>query len=463
MRGLFPRTPNHWKGVLDDALHGLEHEKRPVAVDLVARLREEHLAKKLPASSRRSACQPVKENVWRALERDIVKSKQPADKLVQQLFVILERNHKYALETGDSYHFVRTLSNLGSKLLMPSLSRDNMARFGVMIERALVWEPANPYCWMLWAEWFKAQKIDEAQEAILRETLRLFPRNVAAQVELARLLIARGEDCWAEAEHHLSRTMAEDPDNGRAHVVMARLQEQRGQHDDAKKTLACFLESNPTNKEARRAFNSIGATAYADASGVPTEADGSTRQQAAGMDAPHMVVTAIQELVHRAGLSGEFTRARIAGSGTAKTKLISQESQKGDPLAGFYSQWLKLPDTPAFPPHAWAWEACSQWQRAFDAGEWDQLAKRFPEAASESHLLGVLAAPSSSAKPVSQHDESESALARPIDAIIRDGRALLAATDVHQRDRDEFACSLLACAAVNPPQFLPTKAQMSFG
>lgn len=471
LRGLFPRGPQHWYGVLDEVLDRFDHIETRLARDLVTDLRgrrpSSHQRRPTQGSvtrlSKRQPSRPVGEVEWQSLERKITNARQPTDGLAERLFDILERNHKYALTTGDSYHFVRTLSNLGSKLLTPQLSRDNMARFGVMIERALVWESANPYCWTLWAKWFQNQGRKDAQEAILRETLRLFPCDVAAQVELARLLIARGEDCWAEAEHHLHCTMAEDPDNGHAHVVMARLQGQRGRHDDAKKTLACFLESNPTNKEAREAFSSIGATAYADASGGPTEPDVSTRQQAAGMDAPHMVVTALQELVRRAGLSGEFIRARIAGSGAAQTKLISQESQKGDPLAGFYSQWLKLPDTPAFPPHAWAWEACSQWRRAFDAEAWDQLAKRFPEAAPETRLLGMLAAPSSSAKPVSQHDESESALARPIDAIMRDGWALLAATDVHQHDRDEFACSLMACAAINAPQFLPTKTQMSFG
>ena len=36
VRGLFPRAPAHWNGILDDALHSLEHEQNPVAVNLAA-------------------------------------------------------------------------------------------------------------------------------------------------------------------------------------------------------------------------------------------------------------------------------------------------------------------------------------------------------------------------------------------------------------------------------------------
>ena len=462
VRGLFPRAPNHWKDVLDDALHGIEHVEGPVAVDLTANLREKDVAKR-PSAPRRSGHLPVSDAVWGALERDIVNSKQPADELARRLFHILDQNHEYALVAGDSYHFVRALSNLGSKLLVYHRpSSTEMARFGAMIERALVWEPANPYCWTLWAKWFQSQGRKEAQEAILRETLRLFPRNVVAQVELARLLIARGEYCWAEAEHYLTRMIANDPDNGHACVVMARLLTLRKRRDDAEKMLAEFLERHPNNDGARAAVRQLRAGTYTETDTDLEPNRGVTLERGSG--AAKAAPVALAEVLRRGDLTSEFSRARITGYMAEQTNLIRQECQRGDPLAGFYSQWLKLPDTPACPPpYAWAWEACLQWQRSFVAHEWEQLAKRFPEAASETRLLREFAAPASSDDAIPRHHHVNGLQARPIDSIMHDGHEMLAAPYLDDCDRDEFACSLMACAAVNAPEFSLTKGQLLSG
>ena len=464
VRGLFPRTPSHWKGVLDDALRGLEHvESSTVAVELATNLRDRDVVKGTPAPSRRSRHLPVSDAVWRALDRDIVNSKQPADELAQRLFDILERNHEYALVAGDSYHFVRALSNLGSKLLVYHWpASTEMARFGAMIERALVWEPANPYCWTLWAKWFQSQGRKEAQEAILRETLRLFPRNAVAQVELARLLIARGEYCWAEAEHYLTRTIANDPDNGHACAVMARLLTLRKRRDDAEKMLAEFLERHPNNDGARAAISQLRTGTYTETDTDLEPNRGVTLEQ--GRGAAKAAPVALEEVLRRGDLTSEFSRARITGHVAEQTNLIRQECQRGDPLAGFYSQWLKLPDTPACPPpNAWAWEACLQWQKSFVAHEWEQLAKRFPEAASETRLLREFAAPASYDEAIPRHHHASGLQARPIDSIMHDGHEMLAAAYLDDRDRDEFACSLMACAAVNAPEFSPTKRQLLSG
>ena len=461
VRGLFPRAPQHWKGVLDEALRGFEHMKCPLAGNLAAHLRERQAAGIRPAPSRQSRRRfPAPEEEWRTVERDIVNLRQPSDRLARRLFDILKRNDEYALATGDSYPFVRTLSNLGSKLLEHhELSTVDMTRFGVMVERGLVWEPANPYCWMLWAKWFQVQGHREAQEAILRETLRLFPRNAAAQVELARLLIARGEECWTEAEHYLHRTIDKDPDNGHAHVVTARLLTLRRRRDDAEKTLVDFLKRNPDNSAAGEALNKLRTGMFTATATAPSH----QLNDGPGTDAPEAASVSLQEVLRRGGLAGEFNQARIAGHVNGQTELIQHESQKGDALAGFYSQWLRLPGTPDCPPHAWAWAACLHWQREETADAWEQLAKDFPEAASETHLLRTLAWPASSNGTIPRYQESDSALSRPIDAIMRDGQALLAATDLDQRDRDDFACSLMACAAVNPPEFSPAKARSPLG
>lgn len=446
VRGLYPRAPDHWKGVLDDALHGVD-QLGGLAGDLATRLRESRPAKR-PAPHR-SRCLPVSDAVWQPLRRDIVKSSQPADTLARRLFDILEQNHEYARAAGDSYPFVRTLSNLGSKLLVyhsPDIAE--LARFGLMIERALVWEPANPYCWTLWAQWFQCQGLVDAQEAILRETLRLFPRNAAAQVELARLLIVRGEESWIEADHYLRRTIADQPDNGHAHVVMARLLAVRERTDAAERMLADFLARNPGNTDVREAQDKLRSGAYAAPAAVPRL----ERNESA-------TTSTLEEVLRRGGLAGEFSRALIAGHVNGHTDLIQRESKRGDALAGFYSQWLKLPDTPACPPHAWAWNACSYWRESKPANVWEELATSFPEAAQETRFLRTLACPGSSNGTASRHTHAQGdALSRPVDAAMRDWWEPAESGDLDERQREEIACAVMACAAADAPEFVTAMA-----
>lgn len=452
VRGLFPRAPNHWNGVLDDALYGFGQGKSPVAVDLAARLREK-VTKTPPASPRRL---PVPDAEWQTLERDIDNRKESADQLARRLFAILEHNHRYALDTGDSYAFVRALGNLGNRLLEHyEPSTDDMKRLGAMVERGLAWEPQNPYCWTLWAKWFEAQGTDEAQEAILREAVRLFPRNVVVQVDLAGLLATRGEDWRAEAEHYLDRAIDQDPYNEHALFIKAHVLVRRGQHHLAHETLAGILERNPNDDRAREAMKRFQEGVNTGV-GADREPNSSIEWQAAGTDASQIEPVALREVLRRGVLASEFSRARIAGHMAGQTSRIKQESRMGDPLAGFYSQWLRLPDTPLCPPHAWAWNACLHWQKSAADKEWEQLAKRFPEAAPETRFLRMLAGSASSNGSIPQYRDFGSVPARPIDAIVRDGQAMLAATDLDERDRDELACSLMACAAVDTPEFSPT-------
>ncbi len=452
LRGFFPRGPRHWDGLLNEALDGfLDPSETQVAQDLARDLRES-----LPASLRKSSRgkAPAKEHEWRTLREDIANRVQGSDTLAHRLFDVLDRNHDYASATGDSYPFVRTLSNLGNALLVHHhLGMEDLTRFGVMIERALVWEPANPYCWMLWAKWFQVQGQEDAQEAILREMLRMFPSDAPAQVELARLLIARGEECWGEAEQYLRRTIDRDPQNEHTYVVMAHLLVLRGRPDDAKKTLADFLDQHPDNQQARQFLNGLQAGTHTNTA-TPFEDSPSNRRQAQiGGDYSPTTVTngTLQEVLRRGRLAGEFSRALVAGP-TNAIQTIKQESLIGDALAGFYSQWLKLEDTPMCPPHAWAWAACQHWQESA-AADWKKLAERFPEAASETDFLRVLARPDPSSAIHWQDRSGNGAAPRPVDALMRERQELLVATDLDDNVREELACEVMACSAAKVPEF----------
>ena len=449
VRGLYPRAPDHWKGVLDDALRGFENINDPLAAALAADLGEKHMAKGLGKAVRGRRRRAAPHQVWRSLQRDIVNAKQPADTLAQRLFGVLEQNHDYAIAAGDSVPFVRALSDLGSKLLVYHwLSAADLARLGMMIERGLVWEPANPYCWTLWAKWFQTQGRKDAQEAILRETLRLFPRNEAAQVELARLLIVRGDEWWNEAEHHLRRTIDEHPDNRHAHVVLARLFVLRERPDAAEEILAAFLASHPDSSDVRKVHEDLRSGEYTPT--VTVEKYELNRTTSA----PD-VTAPLTEVLRRGSLAVEFNRARIAHDVNGQTKLIEQEREKGDALAGFYSQWLHLPDTPDCPPQAWAWNACLHWQESCTADTWEELAKRFPEAATETHFLRMLALPdSTNGNGVWYSNARSDAMSRPVDMAVRDFREVVEAGDLDRRQREDIACQVMACAAANAPEFV---------
>ena len=465
LRGLFPRGPQHWNRALDEALSGfLEHTNESMARELAdalrADLRASPQAERHRPSTGRSRMPPPKEG-WVDLKDDILHSDHPAQALARRLFEILERSHVYAEATGVSHFYVRTLHNLGNALLdrhaRHPLAPADMARFGVMIERALVWEPADPYCWMLWVEWFKAQGRRDAQEATLREMVRLFPGNLPARVELARLLIDRGDAGRDEAEHHLRNAMDSDPGDGHSYVVMARLLALRDRGAEAETMLAEFLGQYPDNAIARELLDRLRAGTYPDTAAPAFDAAGDGEiQEWVEHDGPRMSPSGVlEELLRRGRLAGEFSYARIAMErqlAAPTTDMIRRESRKGDPLAGFYSQWLMPAETPESPPHAWAWQACRVWQRSADPDDWQGLAAQFPESAPETDFLRVLAAPDAGDRsgPTGWRDRycsGNNGASRPVDAFMREAQERLVGADSHERD--ELACTLMACAAAD--------------
>ena len=457
LRGLYPRGPQHWQHVLEEALPRFQHQvPSQIAEDMV-----KELWKRQPARQGRSLPprRAVPKQEWTALLTDIRDTLGQPEELARRLFGVLEKNDDYALETGDSYPFVTTLCNLGKEMLeRHTLSVSDMDRLGTLIERALTWEQVNPYCWMLWAQWYQVQGRGDAEEAILREMLRMFPRDAPSHVELARLLIRRGENNWLEAEHYLRRAMAQDPNDGHPHVVMARLQVLRGRQGEAEATLAGFLADHPENEEAQSLLSRLQAGLFTDQTAPPGDTPRSVYQGDGTLDISASVASALHEVLRRGNLAAEFSRARLA-NGNVSTTQIRRESRVGDPLAGFYSQWLQLDDTPACPPHAWAWNACQHWQQAAAPETWRDLAERFPEAALETDFLRGLACPEAEDSKSRRHyrGTQEGASARAVDTLMREMAdmwdQLVVNDNATQQVRDEAACAVMACAAANAPEF----------
>ena len=103
------------------------------------------------------------------------------------------------------------------------LPAEFLARVGDWIEEALRWEPNNEFIWTFWADCLAWQGREKHQEWVLREAVRLFPDNAPSSVELARLLMRRGEAHWREAEHWLREAAQRNPDNEASRVELARL------------------------------------------------------------------------------------------------------------------------------------------------------------------------------------------------------------------------------------------------
>ena len=459
LRGRYPLGRRHWDSVLEEALPRFQHQvSSQIATNLVAKLQKRKPAnQRHPLSSRRRL--PASEQERKALLSDIGDAQDRPERLAQRLFAILEKNDHYALATGNSFPFVRTLCYLGREMLeRHRLGASDMYRFGAMIERALALEPANPHCWMLWAQWHQVQGRWNAEEAILREMLRVFPRDVPSHVELARLLIWRGEEYWQEAESFLRWTLGQDPNSGHAHVVLAHLQSSRGQLERAEATLAGFLADHPGNEAARNFLDRLRAGQYT--AQVPPSADtlrhASQRADTVGDTAS--AASALREVERRGSLAAEFSRAQLTNGKAPQTTRIRQESREGDPLAGFYSQWLQLEDTPECPPHAWAWDACRHWQQGALPEAWRDLAERFPEAASETDFLRSLACTElADREGWYSRGTQEGASGRPVDILMQEMTAtwdeLAADHNVNQRVSDDIARTVMACAAANTPEF----------
>ena len=270
-----------------------------------------------------------------------------------------------------------------------------MARFGGMIERALVWERTNPYCWMLWADWFRARGMWDAHESTLREMLRLFPHSEHARVELARLLIDRGKETWDEAEHWLQQVMKQNPDSEHARVVTARLLVLRDRPKEAEATLADFVERHSESRTAWSVLNRLWA-------GLNSAADAFDELRGSGIPAPG----------NHHDLPERLPRAL--------QELFRRESARTD--------------------------------------RWRHLATRFSEAAAETEFLHILAGAdedkqSAAARWRTRYCIDGDTGHRAVDVFMREAHEQLATADPDERG--ELAFAVMACAAADAPEFVP--------
>ncbi len=251
LRGRYPRSPQHWKTIIHDAIRDFTPNLANNSLHLnqfISLLEPDARTER----SFQSMVKPAPMTSILELRSDILGYSTDTSKLAERLFAILEQNYVYAIRTGQSDYFVKTLDNLGRKLLRRGgLGPNQISMFGVLIEQAIGFQPANDFCWGLLAEWYYHQEKDEQCEWVLREAVRLFPGNVICLNELALHLIDLGVEKYDEAECLLQKSIQEDPSDSHSFMSLISLLLTRGGTRDldvAEDLLRTRLVTNSNDK-----------------------------------------------------------------------------------------------------------------------------------------------------------------------------------------------------------------------
>lgn len=450
LRGIFPRSPGYWKRILLDVTDEIIECEAGFSREVAHRLRPD------PTQGRIDRLRAREERPNTQAEFDRLKSDiehfPSTDGLPRRLLDLSSRNLRFAEATGESYYFVRTLLKLGTQLLkVATVNEEELIELGHMIEHALAWQPAEPYAWGLWADWFGACDNWVAREWTLREMARLFPDNEYCRVELARLLMDRNTEHWYESVNWLRQAVERNPDKVHSHVELARILGGHGGQAEAIQLLDEVLARDPSNGVAKSVRDNLGHEAF-----------GQTSNDRASPDRTPVACEfpLVQELERRGKLTREFDQASraVAAGRSLVTPLINEEIAKGDSLAGFYAQWLKLDSASECPPHAWAWNACRHWQVRSTRDEWQRLAARFPEAATETEFLRILV-DAHGPRLMYQREWSNSdyglngtELSRPAASFIRGALGRL--DGIGSEQQENLALAVLASGAVGLLEFM---------
>lgn len=507
LRATYPAAPDYWQTLLEAVIRGFKAQTA-IAKDLLENLQQsaKPQRKRQPASA--VSIQPADKAERDALSNDIKTSRHSAETLAERLFAMLEKNYAYSQATGDSYFFITTLSNLGTRLLKRhKLPAAALNRLQWMIERGLSMQPMNEFIWMLWANCLAHLGNSDAQQWVLREAVRLFPNNEPSRVELARLLMRQGNDQEAErwlreaverspddepsrvelarllikrhykntnkkiepwleeAENLLLAVTDQSPSNEQSRVVLAKLWLIQGKVQKAENLLTTFLKRNSQNDQARKLLTIIQNNSFMSSSWLDFDADDgidheaqntsnsnynhlpdSTDNEQSSTTQSKTLSDLLSELQRRARLQSEFNQARDL---SVDADYIFQEAAKGDALACFYQQWLKFDQALNPPPHAWAAHACRLYQKHSPETDWQQLNQTFPEHRLLNRYLHL--------QTVEDKNESAALLKK----LSSDANALTplqqfiyqALTAENPPEHANSALAVLASAAAGAPQF----------
>lgn len=217
---LYPRSDDHWRQVWNDVLAELPRRssRRDAADELRGWLDRALPALNLAVAGERERRRPRPDRIERPSRDDrehLIRRMTTAHGLDAALWSrirgYLDRHWRAADADGEYYYAVRSVHNLGHRLLNLLPNPEQLAQLHAWTLRALDAEPDNAHVWGLWAEVLAALEQPAHVLAVRWETVRRFPENPFPRTELAEVLRQSGQTVLAEAL--LRRTMTDFPRN----------------------------------------------------------------------------------------------------------------------------------------------------------------------------------------------------------------------------------------------------------
>lgn len=224
IRTLYPRDPTFWQALQAEVLRALSLDlsaKRSLEQGLIGQVNR--LGRDRHAQSGAVGLYEPPKALFDQANHAIAKFGPRQSYTALQ--AVLHNRLDFAKAVGDSYYFIRTLSNLGTRWLATAglAEADLIAKLEQLTRDGLELEPSNPYVWMLWVSCLrKTQRFDIA-ELVLWDMRRRFPDNAPCRVDLARLLMYGAVKRFPEAEALLSEAVSAAPDDKPNRLELARL------------------------------------------------------------------------------------------------------------------------------------------------------------------------------------------------------------------------------------------------
>lgn len=324
---------------------------------------------------------------------------------------LFERYRANAEASGEAYFFVRTLCNLGHRVLQqPSANAHTVENLRTLLRPALVWEPNHPYSWNLWAELEQAAGREDVAEMVLWETVRRFPHEEPSRVELALLLQRRHErerstTLLAAAEQLLNEAISAKPGALHSRSELARLLARKGQVSEARQLLTQWL-ANQENPVWQRMLEDINLGTHLD------------------LPKPKLVRNNQTHIVTYAPSDEEMHDLR-ANAAATRFAYARERGEAGDPadladstdVGHFYRYWFGL-ERPIVeqdgvrPPYAIAALAALA-----NPTHWNRLERDYPANARDTWLLklyaGITLPTETRAELVAWLESAEEATTRP--------------------------------------------------
>ena len=163
---------------------------------------------------------------------------------------LFDEHDRFVEHTGNTYYFVRAVSEMASNLLKHSHQEWIMPFVLRQVRRALVLEPWDTICWHLHGRCLAALNRPQAAEWVFWESIRRAPNNLSTHIDLARLIMTQGERD-DEAEAILREANRIDPNHLHSRTELGRLLMAQERFDEAETILREANRIDPKHLHSR--------------------------------------------------------------------------------------------------------------------------------------------------------------------------------------------------------------------